>query len=122
MIKYFIDAANVITSTGLLLGLASAYLSSLANYWGALTCALLAVCCDVFDGMVARRFRRSPDELMRQVGVELDSLADLVHSAIAPAAFVFYFLGRDQWAAMLSCVPLRWRNRTFAWAPRRMSR
>ena len=41
-----------------LVGLASMYLSSIASFAAALSCALLAVCCDVFDGMVARRFRR----------------------------------------------------------------
>jgi CDP-diacylglycerol---serine O-phosphatidyltransferase len=104
MIRYLVDTANLITSVGMLLGLASTYLASTSQFSMALTCALLAVLCDVVDGMVARRLRRTSDRMFQEVGVQLDSLADLIHSGIAPAAFVLFYLAATPLAFVLAAV------------------
>ena len=53
----------------------------------ALTCLILAGICDLFDGVVARKCKRTEKE--KAFGVQIDSLADVISFLIFPAAFVF---------------------------------
>ncbi len=78
-----VTAANSITSTGALLGLAAVALTLNGLHSAALTCLIGAVLCDRLDGIVARRLGQSSD-----FGMQLDSLADAVSFLVAPAAVV----------------------------------
>ncbi|MET1123002.1 CDP-alcohol phosphatidyltransferase family protein [Priestia megaterium] len=92
MIKLLFDWANLITSLGLILGTSSIILSINSHFILAMLTMLVAVCCDVFDGMVARKFREKKSNFQDKLGVQLDSLADLIHSGVAPGVFVYTIL------------------------------
>lgn len=53
-------------------------------------CLVLCGICDLFDGMVARRFKRNEDE--KAFGIELDSLVDVL-SFIALPVTIFMSIG-----------------------------
>ncbi|SDG71184.1 CDP-diacylglycerol---serine O-phosphatidyltransferase [Sinosporangium album] len=48
---------------------------------------LIGATCDLFDGLVARRFRASA------MGAELDNLADVISFGFAPSIMVFFWAG-----------------------------
>src|SRR5688572_8295431 len=52
------------------------------RFWGGAGIAL-AIALDLFDGRFARMFPRTADE--RRVGVEIDSLADVISFGLAPS-------------------------------------
>jgi CDP-diacylglycerol--serine O-phosphatidyltransferase len=70
-----------------------------AHVVGAFLALLLALVCDVADGMVARRRDRGS-----QFGPDLDSLADLVSFGVAPAALGFAVGLRGLWDAIVLCA------------------
>ena len=51
------------------------------RFWGGAGMAL-AIACDLFDGRFARLFPRTDDD--RRIGVEIDSLADVIAFGLAP--------------------------------------
>lgn len=53
-----------------------------------LICLILAGVCDLFDGALARKFKRN--ETQKQFGVQIDSLADTVSFLILPAMLLFF--------------------------------
>ncbi|MDR1226595.1 MAG: CDP-diacylglycerol--serine O-phosphatidyltransferase [Prevotellaceae bacterium] len=78
---------NFITCLNLLSGCVGIVLAFGGNNVAAMICLLLAAVFDFFDGFVARLLKsRSP------VGVELDSLADMVSFGLLPAAMLFRFI------------------------------
>ncbi len=70
---------------------------------------------DVFDGWVARKMNQSSD-----LGVQLDSLADLVTFGVAPA-ILFYRMMPEGWLTLLVCVMIpitsAWRLAAFNLLP-----
>ena len=56
---------------------------------------LCAATCDLFDGLVARRFGGS------RLGAELDNLADVISFGFAPAFFIFCWAGADASSPMV---------------------
>lgn len=91
MFRLLNDKANLITTLGLLLG-SSSILFTLKSEWRlSILFMLLAVLCDVGDGIVARKYRQKKDQLLTRIGVQLDSLSDLIHSGVAPAIFIFNY-------------------------------
>lgn len=56
---------------------------------------LCAATCDLFDGLVARRFGGS------RLGAELDNLADVISFGFAPAFFIFAWAGADASSPMV---------------------
>lgn len=79
---------NIITCLNLFSGcLASIMILSYGSYFGALVFILLAALFDFLDGFAARLLKAySP------IGVQLDSLADVVSFGFAPSCVVFSFL------------------------------
>ncbi len=63
-----------------------------------LSCAhvllLVAAICDMFDGFVARKCKRTAEE--KQYGVELDSLADTISFVVTPVVLAFC-IGIKEW-------------------------
>ena len=84
-ISFLFDRANLVTLAGLLCGVSAIYFSALQEITAATIALLWALLCDWFDGPIARL---TPDrtEVDRAFGAQLDSLADLVCAAVAPAA------------------------------------
>jgi CDP-diacylglycerol--serine O-phosphatidyltransferase len=56
------------------------------RFWGGAGMAI-AIAFDLFDGRFARLFRRTEDE--QRVGVEIDSLADVISFGLAPSVCLF---------------------------------
>ena len=71
-----------------ILGIFLAFTADKLNY--SLCCLMVAGVCDLFDGMIARRCKRTEEEKM--FGIELDSLVDVV-SFIALPICIFISMG-----------------------------
>lgn len=59
---------------------------------------LCAATCDLFDGLVARRFGGS------RLGADLDNLADVISFGFAPAFFIFCWAGADASNPLVLCA------------------
>jgi CDP-diacylglycerol--serine O-phosphatidyltransferase len=84
----------------------SIYFSSVQQTAAATVAMLWALFCDWFDGPIARRAMGRTD-LDRAFGGELDSLADLVCSGVAPGMLLLSVSGFDPWflpGAFVLCV------------------
>lgn len=81
----------ILTYAGLLiavLGMVLAFICEKINY--SICCLMVAGVCDLFDGMVARRCKRTAEE--KQFGIELDSIVDTM-SFIALPICIFIAMG-----------------------------
>ena len=81
-------APNLITSLGILCGLLSVAASVDGRYYDAGWFIIYASLTDRLDGLVARTLRGTSE-----LGVQLDSLADLITFGIAPATLLYASLG-----------------------------
>ncbi len=78
------DAANLVTVLGLCAGIVGILAVLRDEFYLGGAFLGLALLCDMFDGNVARRFpNRSGDNA--RLGVQLDSLADVVHGGVLPS-------------------------------------
>lgn len=85
-IKLF-TVPNIITLANLLCGCGSIISSLvLGNYRLAFALIIASAVCDFFDGFTARLLKQYSD-----IGVQLDSLADMVSFGVAPAAVMYLF-------------------------------
>ena len=81
----------ILTYAGLLLAVLGIFLAFTAEkITYSFCCLMVAGICDLFDGMVARRCKRTEEEKM--FGIELDSLVDVV-SFISLPVCIFIALG-----------------------------
>ena len=80
-------APNLITAGGIVLGLLSIEATCFGRYDAAAWFILFAVMTDRLDGLAARLLKASTD-----MGVQLDSLADLITFGLAPALLVYFSL------------------------------
>jgi archaetidylserine synthase len=95
-ISFLWDLPNLVTLAGLLCGVSSIYFSSIGAPTAAALALLWALLCDWSDGRIARRMkvRRAVD---RNFGGQLDSLADLVCSGVAPGMLLLSVADFDPW-------------------------
>jgi len=90
-ILYFLrDPSNICSLAGLLCSFTGIYLAIIGEYLYALIGVLWAVIFDWADGMIARRLKNRTD-YHRTVGVQLDSLIDIVSFSIFPAIFLLSY-------------------------------
>ena len=83
-LSFVYDRANLLTLMGLVCGVLAIFFSAQGLYAAATIALLWALFCDWFDGPLARRMvDRTDDD--RAFGAQLDSLADIVCSGVAPA-------------------------------------
>ena len=81
----------ILTYAGMLfavLGMVLAFTCGKINY--AMCCLMVAGVCDLFDGMVARRCKRTEEE--KKFGIELDSIVDTL-SFVALPVCIFISMG-----------------------------
>lgn len=64
----------------------------------AMICLMIAGICDMFDGVVARKCKRTEDE--KRFGVELDSLVDVVSFVVLPV-IIALGIGLTKWYQLL---------------------
>ncbi|MDR1017972.1 MAG: CDP-alcohol phosphatidyltransferase family protein [Lachnospiraceae bacterium] len=91
----FYNHANFVTVFGLLLALTSCVCAFYGmNIAIIMTFFIGSGLCDLFDGVIARKLKRSDDE--KAFGVELDSLCDCVSFGVAPCLLSFFITNSAQ--------------------------
>lgn len=90
------DIANYITLLGLILSLSSCFCALNGNIQLSVTFFIVSGICDLFDGAVARRIKRTDWE--KEFGVQLDTVADVVSFGAAPVIIVFATAGKSWYA------------------------
>ena len=79
------DKSVIVTYLGTLSSMIGIYFvlgGEIPRITGAIICLMIAGICDLFDGTIARRCKRTEEEKM--FGVELDSLIDVVNFLAFP--------------------------------------
>ena len=79
---------NLITLCNLTFGVVACYHAALGSLREAAVCIMAGIFLDFFDGLAARLLK-----VTSPVGKELDSLADVVTSGVAPALILFHIIG-----------------------------
>ena len=79
---------NLITLGNLTFGVLACYHAALGSLREAAVCIMAGIFLDFFDGLAARLLK-----VASPVGKELDSLADVVTSGVAPALILFHIIG-----------------------------
>lgn len=85
VIGYY-NKSVILTFVGILISIFG--MLNVANTDIALTCLILAGICDLFDGVVARKCKRTEKE--KAFGVQIDSLADVISFLMFPTVFVLF--------------------------------
>jgi CDP-diacylglycerol--serine O-phosphatidyltransferase len=83
----FLNAANAVTLAGLGAALACALFAVEGRLGAALAALVVSGVCDLLDGLVARRSRRTEEEA--RFGARLDSLVDACAFGLAPAVLLY---------------------------------
>ncbi len=85
----FYNRSVILTYVGIASALTGiAFLAFYSDLRIAMLCLILCGICDLFDGVVARRCKRTPDE--EKFGVQIDSLADVISFLIFPVVILYY--------------------------------
>lgn len=99
---------NLFTLLNLLSGLIAIIMALSDRLVAAAFFVFLGVFFDFFDGFFARKFK-----VEGEFGKQLDSLADMVTSGVAPGIVMFQlilFAAKQQWFMQLSCEVGSWQN------------
>lgn len=67
----------------------------------AMICLVISGVCDMFDGTVARKCKRT--EIEKEFGIQLDSLADTVAFVAYPASILLFEVGSDWITMLIAC-------------------
>ena len=97
ILSFVIDRANLVSLLGLASGVLAIYFALIQNFPAAIIALLWAVLMDWFDGLVARRTAAGRSESHKLVGAHMDSLVDLVTSAIGPAILLLSVGNLNPW-------------------------
>lgn len=85
VIGYY-NKSVILTFVGIIISIAG--MLNVTNTDFALTCLILAGVCDLFDGVIARKCKRTDKE--KEFGVQIDSLADVISFLIFPVVFALF--------------------------------
>ena len=97
ILSFVADWPNIVTLLGLCCGVLAIFFALHQNYPAAIISILWAVTFDWYDGVVARAL---PDRSAqhRSIGAHMDSLVDLVTSAVGPAILLLSITDFSAWA------------------------
>lgn len=73
----------ILTYLSVVSAIVGVYFALNGNINEALACLMVSGTCDMFDGPVARRAKRTADE--KKFGIQIDSLADIISFAVLPS-------------------------------------
>lgn len=93
--------ANLITYLGIVFSAVAIMLSYNRRVDMAIMCFILAGICDMFDGTFAKRFPRTEEE--REIGIQMDSLADVISFLVVPVA-ICLSVGMNKWYNYLAYI------------------
>jgi CDP-diacylglycerol--serine O-phosphatidyltransferase len=90
ILSFVADVANIVTLAGLSCGVLGIYFALVQNFPAAVIAMLWAVLFDWYDGPVARR---TPERSLTRklVGIKMDSLVDVISSAVCPAIMLLSY-------------------------------
>lgn len=92
---------NLITYVGAASAVCAMILSFNNKITYAMICLIVSGVSDLFDGQFARRFKRTEAEKL--VGIELDSLSDVISFLLCPV-IIFMGMGTRLWYFYVICV------------------
>ncbi len=95
------NLANGVTWLGIAAAVTAMYFALSGNPRIAMLLFLVSGLCDLFDGRVARMFKRTDVE--KAFGIQLDSFADTVSFVVFPAVFLLT-LTTSPWAVVLAVL------------------
>ena len=98
ILSFVADWANIVSLLGLCGGVLAIYFALAQNYPAAIIAMLWAVLFDWYDGLVARATTKSRGESHKKVGSHMDSLVDLVTSAVGPAVLLISVSDFSAWS------------------------
>ena len=104
MIGYY-NVSVILTYIGLLsslFGMANLSIAHSGNPWAfkiAFLCLIFSGFCDMFDGKIARRTKRSAEA--KEFGIQIDSLCDLICFGVYPA-FIVIKMSHQHWISMIA--------------------
>ncbi len=90
------DIPNIVTLLGLSSGVLGIYFALVDNFPAAIIAMLWAVLFDWYDGPVARRMPGRSNAL-KSAGIHMDSLADIISSAVCPAIILLSYGDFSPW-------------------------
>lgn len=85
----------ILTYIGVMLSLAGMSCLGLNQMGPAMICLIFAGICDLFDGVIARRCKRTEEE--KQFGIMIDSLADVVSFLVFPSLILLVISSFSGW-------------------------
>ena len=97
ILSFVADWPNIVTLLGLCSGVLAIFFAMEQNYPAAVIAMLWAVTFDWYDGVVARAIP-GRSEAHRSIGAAMDSLVDLVTSAVGPAILLLSISDFSAWA------------------------
>jgi len=86
-VRQLLDLANALTLAGLIAAVACALLAIQGHLAYAIVALMVSGVCDLFDGVVARRLNRSPEQ--ENFGGRLDSIVDACSFGFAPVVLMY---------------------------------
>ena len=89
MIGYY-NYSVILTYIGLSTSVVGMFQAFRGNLKFAVLCLMISGICDMFDGAIARKCKRTDDE--KAFGIQIDSLCDLICFGVFPAIIVFNFM------------------------------
>jgi CDP-diacylglycerol--serine O-phosphatidyltransferase len=84
---------GIVTFSGLFFSIAVCILSYDRLFYSAYICFILAGCCDLFDGLIARKVKLTETE--QEFGVHIDTIIDMVSFGIIPVILLLH-MGYNQ--------------------------
>lgn len=90
----YYNKSVILTYVGAVSAVLGISLSFSGRMTGAMLCLIVCGVSDLFDGMLARRCKRTDEE--KEFGIQIDSLTDMVSFALFPVVLSFS-LGNTQW-------------------------
>ena len=84
---------SMFSYVGLLFGIISIYFAKIQNFKLALLSLMFSSLIDIFDGTIARKFKRTDKE--KQFGIEIDSILDTINFGAIPI-IIFLNMGFDR--------------------------
>ena len=99
IIGYY-NKSVILTFVGIVISIIG--MLNVSNTDFALTCLILAGICDLFDGVIARKCKRTDKE--KEFGVQIDSLADVISFLVFPVVFAVFNNNNKILAAIVAGV------------------
>lgn len=91
----------ILTYMGVASATAGIFFAASGNIRAALLCLIASGVADLFDGMTARKFKRT--EAQKAFGAQIDSLADMINFAALPSA-VMLCVGFNRWVSLAAAA------------------